>query len=111
VYTAAQADRGQAAYVKSCGGCHRDDMSGGDDSEPPLRGAHFTDKWEGASVAEIYDFVANNMPKNSPGSLPLETCIDIVAFMLESNDMPVGRAELTTDIDTLAEIVFTAKRP
>src|SRR5688572_17186211 len=87
VYTSAQADRGQAAFVKSCGGCHRDDMSGGDDSEPPLRGAHFTDKWEGASVAEIYDFVANNMPKSKPGSLPLETCIDIVAFMLKSNEM------------------------
>ena len=111
VYSAAQADRGQAAFVKSCGGCHRDDMSGGDDSEPPLRGTHFTDKWEGASVAEIYDFVANNMPKSKPGSLPLETCIDIVAFMLKSNEMPAGQAELTTDIEALSKITFTAKRP
>jgi cytochrome c len=111
VYTAAQAERGQAAFVKSCGGCHRDDMSGGDDSEPPLRGSHFTDKWEGASVAEIYDFVANNMPKSKPGSLPLDTCIDIVSFILKSNDMPPGQSELTTDIEKLNQIVFTAKRP
>ena len=111
VYTAAQAERGQAAYVKSCGGCHRDDLSGGDDSEPALRGTNFTAKWEGASVAELYDFVANNMPRSSPGSLPLETCIDIISFMLKSNEMPAGQSELTTDIEKLTQIVFTAKRP
>lgn len=110
VYTAAQAERGQQAYAKACGGCHRDDLSGGDD-EPPLRGSHFTAKWEDASVAELYDFVASNMPKNNPGALPLETCIDIVSFILKSNEMPPGQSELTTDIETLTQIVFTAKRP
>jgi S-disulfanyl-L-cysteine oxidoreductase SoxD len=110
VYTAAQAERGQKAYAQSCGGCHRDDLSGGDD-EPPLRGPNFTGKWDGASVAELYDFVASNMPKTNPGSLPLDACIDIVAFVLKSNEMPSGQAELTTDIEKLAQIAFMAKRP
>lgn len=110
VYTEAQAARGQKAFSSSCGGCHRDDMSGGDDSEPPLRGQHFATKWEGAPVAALYDFIANSMPKSRPGSLPLETCVDIVAFILKSNGMPAGQAELTTNIDALAEVAFTATR-
>ena len=108
VYTAAQAERGQKAYVTSCGGCHRDDLSGGDD-EPPLRGINFTGKWQDATIAQLYDFVASNMPKSSPGSLPLGTCIDIVSFILKMNDVPAGSAELTTDFEALQRIVFTAK--
>ena len=30
VYSAAQAARGEKAYMRACGGCHRDDASGGD---------------------------------------------------------------------------------
>jgi hypothetical protein len=108
VYTAAQAERGQKAFIKSCGGCHRDDLSGGDD-EPALRGTNFVAKWQDASVAELYDFVASNMPRNNPGSLPLPTCIDIVSFILSANEMPVGPMELPTDIETLQQIVFTKK--
>lgn len=111
VYTEAQAERGQKAFVLNCGGCHRDDMSGGDDSEPPLRGDHFTVKWEGAPVAALYDFMANSMPKSRPGSLALETCVDILAFMLKANGMPSGKAELTTNIDALDAITFTARKP
>ena len=111
VYTAAQADRGQAAFVKSCGGCHRDDMSGGDDSEPPLRGDHFTANWEDSSLAALFDFVATNMPKSNPGSLSLEACVDILAFMLKMNEMPAGQVELTTDIEAMDQIRFTTKRP
>lgn len=111
VYSAAQAARGEQAYKRACGGCHRDDASGGDDSEPPLRGPNFTHNWEGASVAELYDFIATNMPRTRPGSLPLEECVDIVAFLLQLNEVPAGTRELTTDIKTLTGIRFTATRP
>lgn len=111
VYTAAQADRGQKAFATSCGGCHRDDMSGGDDSEPPLRGQHFATKWEGQSVAALYDFIATNMPKSRPGTMELDMCVDVVAFILKSNGMPAGAAALTTNIDALDAITFTATKP
>ncbi|MEQ1896870.1 MAG: c-type cytochrome [Vicinamibacterales bacterium] len=111
VYSAAQAARGEKAYMRACGGCHRDDASGGDDSEPPLRGPNFTSNWEGASVAVLYDFIATNMPRTRPGSVPLEECVDIVAFLLKLNEMPEGTRELTTDIKALAAIRFTATKP
>lgn len=111
VYTAEQAARGEKAYMRSCGGCHRDDASGGDDSEPPLRGPNFAHNWDGGSVAELYDFIATNMPRTRPGSLPLEECVDIVAFLLKVNEMPAGPRELTTDIKTLLTVKFLAARP
>ena len=111
VYTEAQAARGQQAYGRSCGGCHRDDLRGGDEGEPPLNGPIFGRNWEGSTVAALYDLVATDMPKSNPGSLPLTTCIDIVAFLLQLNGMPAGPAELTTDIDALDRIVFTTAPP
>ena len=109
VYTDAQAERGQRAFVRSCVGCHREDLSGGDDGEPPLRGPTFTARWDGSTVAALFDFIAVNMPKPAPGSLSLETCIDLVSFILKSNGMPAGRAELPTDIRTLDQIGVTAR--
>ncbi len=111
VYTTEQATRGRQAFVRSCGGCHRDDMSGGDDSEPALRGPHFAGKWDGAPVAALYDFIANNMPRSKPGSVPLQDCVDIVAYILQSNEMPAGEAALTTSLAALDAITFTATRP
>ena len=40
-----------------------------------------------------------------------ETCIDIVAFLLQSNGMPSGLTELTTDIEALDRIHLTATAP
>src|SRR5262245_56854172 len=87
IYTEAQAAPGQRAFSRSCGGCHRDDLRGGDEGEPALRGEQFLSQWNGATVAALYYTVATNMPKSNPGSLPLETCIDIVGFLLKSNGM------------------------
>ena len=111
VYTEAQAARGQKAFSRSCGGCHRDDASGGDDAEPPLRGPNFAQKWDDAPVAALYDFIATNMPRNRPGSVSLADCADIVAFLLKLNEIPAGTQELPTDIEALTKIRFLAKRP
>ncbi len=111
VYSEAQAARGQKAFVQSCGGCHRDDASGGDDSEPPLRGPNFTGDWEEVSVAGLYDFIATSMPRNRPGSLPLPECRDIVAFLLQLNGMPAGPNDLPADIEALARIRILGTRP
>ena len=111
VYTDAQAARGQKAFLQSCAGCHRADLSGGDDNEPALQGPNFTLKWDDATLAELYDFIATNMPKNKPGSVSLESCVDILSLILKVNKMPAGETELTTDVKQLDQIRFTAKPP
>jgi mono/diheme cytochrome c family protein len=111
VYNDVQATRGQRAFSRSCGGCHRDDASGGDDSVPALRGPAFLHRWDEASAAALYDFIASNMPRNEPGSMSLPDCLDIVAYLLKLNEMPAGREELPTDVKQLDQIRFTEKRP
>ena len=115
VYTEAQAVRGKKAFEVTCGRCHADDLSGGVEP-PPLAGSVFTAHWNNTPLAELYDKIASTMPKSqtggfSPGTLPLETCIDIVSYLLKFNGMPAGQMELTTDIETLEQIRFTATPP
>jgi hypothetical protein len=49
------------------------------------------------------------MPSDRPGSLPLQTYIDIIAFVLQKNEMPAGQQELGTDVTALKQIFITAK--
>jgi mono/diheme cytochrome c family protein len=111
IYNDVQTARGQRAFAQSCGGCHRDDASGGDDSEPALRGPAFLHRWDESSVSGLYEFIASNMPRNKPGSMSLPDCLDIVAYLLKLNELPAGPEELPTDIKQLDQIRFAEKRP
>ena len=111
IYTNAQASRGQQAFSRSCAGCHRDDLRGGAEGEPPLTGVNFTAEWDGKTTGALLDLIATNMPKSNPGSLPLETSVDIVSFLLKANGMPAGRTDLPADVQELDQIVFTAQPP
>jgi hypothetical protein len=51
------------------------------------------------------------MPSNRPNSLPAPSYRDIVAFILQSNKIPVGDKELPDDLDALNLIRITAKHP
>src|SRR5688500_10041256 len=62
VYTAAQAARGEQLYMNVCVSCH----PAGTYAQQAFR-----DKWNGAAVSQLFDFVSNTMPKNEPGTLEL----------------------------------------
>ena len=121
VYTQAQADRGEKAYKVSCGYCHKDDLSGGffDDGNgraPALAGARafdssFEKRWAGVSVGEMVIDIGTAMPQQDPGSLPPETYIDIISFLLSKNGVPAGARELPADLQALQSIRVTAKPP
>ena len=111
VYTEQQAARGQKAFGRSCGGCHRDDLRGGDEGQPALTGIEFMAEWRDRTVADLLQLVAQTMPKTAPGSLGAQTYLEIVAFLLKSNEMPPGATELPTDADGLEQIRFAEKPP
>ena len=50
------------------------------------------------------------MPPERPGSLPAQTYIDIIAFILQKNAFPAGDVELSADPAAL-HILITATRP
>ena len=108
VYTDAQAERGRASYQQSCVGCHRDDLRG-DNTAPSLVGESFTFLWGDMEVGELSARIQKLMPPERPGSLPAQTYVDIIAFILKQNAFPAGNMELGPDPGSL-HILITAKK-
>jgi len=95
VFSAAQAERGEALYKEHCASCHAEDLSGS--SAPQLAGADFLGVWDKAPVLELVTRIQGTMPYNAPGSLNKAQSIDIVAFILKMNNYPAGTEDLPSD--------------
>lgn len=108
VYTEDQAKHGKTEYSQSCGGCHMDDLSGSGQA-PPLVGDAFSQYWDGHTVADLYDTTHTTMPMDKPDSLTPEAYLDIIAFMLQSNNYPPGKEALKNDPEALKNIVIGKK--
>jgi quinoprotein glucose dehydrogenase len=108
VYTDAQAERGRTAYQQACVGCHREDLRG-DNTAPSLAGESFAFLWGDMEVGELSARIQKVMPPDRPGSLPAQTYVDIVAFILQKNAFPSGTGELGADPSAL-HILITAKK-
>ena len=108
VYTLAQAKRG-ALKSGLCTSCHGDGFVGG--TAPELAGEAFLARWEGRSVADLFDLIRLTMPDDDPGALPREQYADLIAYMLAVNKFPEGRTEIGTAIDPLKTIRILAAKP
>jgi mono/diheme cytochrome c family protein len=133
VYTMAQAERGEPLYTR-CSDCHGIRRLGQGEPElpdfffaseepkndrihlrvtdpgqitgPPLGGRVFFRKWAGNTLGTLYLVSSTTMPQDNPGSLPDQDYIDIIAFLLASNDVPPGDEELRPDVSVLNNIVI-----
>jgi hypothetical protein len=66
--------------------------------------------WEHETVNSLFIKVRDNMPPNLTGNqLEPQQKLDVVAYVLHSNDFPVGSAELKTDPNALDEIQILKK--
>jgi mono/diheme cytochrome c family protein len=101
VYTPAQAARGEAAYTRSCSGCHE----GQDADGPLLTGKVFLDRWREDSLGSLFTFVKTTMPGSAPGSLDAQVYADVLAFLLEANGLPAGARELTPETAARVQLV------
>src|SRR5437762_2742726 len=80
-YTAAQAGRGEAAYIEHCESCHGRSLDDGPFA-PPLKGVEFRDKWVVRSMEELFTLVSTKMPPARPGTLGDATSAALLACML-----------------------------
>jgi S-disulfanyl-L-cysteine oxidoreductase SoxD len=97
VYSVAQAERGEARFKISCSSCHTPSSFGG---------GSFAERWDGQTMAEVFDFVSNAMPENDPGGLKKTDYADVLAFILRVNAYPAGNDELPTDGDALKKLAI-----
>lgn len=95
LYTAAQATAGRTQFLANCAMCHGPLLEGM--AGPALKGPHFAPPSADFHVHDIFSVVANEMPATQPGSLPRDTYVEIMAFLLQENGYPAGSQALTYD--------------
>ena len=109
VYSEEQAARGRMQYTRACASCHAEDLRGGS-TAPSLVEESFAFQWADTSVGELFERIRTLMPSDRPNSLSPQAYRDIVAFLLQSNRFPFGATELDAEVETLKQILITAKR-
>ena len=107
-FTDAQATRGEADYNANCVSCHAADLRGNSNT-PSLRGMSFMFIWEAKSLGELFTKMRTEMPTDRPGSLSAQSYVDILSFILRTNQFPAGENELATDTKLLNQIQITSK--
>ncbi len=108
VFTDAQAQRGEDAYVRACAKCHAEDLLGSTNA-PALVGQPFFARFDRTSADDVLDVIRRTMPQEAPDTLGMQVYADIVSFMLKTNSAPAGNTELPTDRAKLREILVTSK--
>jgi len=96
-FTAAQAERGEQTFDNTCSFCH---------ATSQFSGSTFMRSWGGAPVDQLYSLISSTMPYDAPGSLSTQQYVDVVAYILEINDLPAGDSELPADPEALSEILI-----
>lgn len=107
-YSKEQAARGADVYRRECASCHGPSLAGGE-TGPPLVGSMFLDSWNDATLGDLLERIAVSMPQEKPGSLTPQEYADVLARILERNNIPAGTGPLETDPDALKRLRITAK--
>ena len=100
VYTDEQARRGRAEYLRACAPCHAEDLRG-NGTAPSLVEESFSFLYSDTTVGELFGRIRTLMPSDRPNSLSSQSYRDIVAFILQSNNLPPGERELDVDNSTV----------
>jgi mono/diheme cytochrome c family protein len=100
VYTAAQAERGKATFNTACLRCHGADLSG--NTAPALKGDRFYTTWGGDTLENLFAKIRDTMPPNFGTVVDDQAKLDVVSYILQTNDYPAGTNELKLDSPDLA---------
>jgi mono/diheme cytochrome c family protein len=93
VFTAEQAERGNAIYQSKCVMCHGNALEGRG-LNSPLAGAAFLNKWDGQTVSDLFMKTIVMMPAMDPGTMKPKETADVIAYILSVNKFPAGKTEL-----------------
>ena len=111
VYTTEQANRGKPVYDGKCASCHGSMATVTPDMAPLLNDSGFQNLWRDRSLAQLFSRIRETMPQDKPNTLSPEETADIVAYILNANQLPAGDTALPTDLEMLKEIRVDAGEP
>ena len=107
VYSAAQAQRGEAIYRQNCSACHGGTLMG-TEGGPSLTGKDFIDAWKGLKMSDLFQRIKTTMPQSAPGSLADRQYADVLAFIVSKSNFPAGETELPAEPTSLSLIEIKA---
>jgi mono/diheme cytochrome c family protein len=102
VYSAVQALQGRDVYLGRCQSCH---------TAISHTGAPFRANWDKRPLSELYDYMMEKMPKDSPGTLSTDEYTKVLAYILRMNGMPAGADDLPSEKSALKAIRIDAPVP
>ncbi len=94
-FTQAQLDKGGSEYNTHCRTCHAAKGKGA--LGPALAGDVFKKRFGGQTVAEVRDWIHQNMPQTAPGSLNDDQLNVLMAYILSLNGYTPGQTEMSPD--------------
>lgn len=106
IYTAAQADRGEALYGEQCAVCHGAIRAIVPEMAALLGDHTFRNTWRGRSLGELFGYIRETMPQDAPGTLTAAQTAEIVAHVLRGNRLPAGETPLPEDEEALDAVPF-----
>jgi len=109
VYSDDQSRRGQTVFRDNCASCHGESLAGGEEA-PELAGPVWMSNWNGLTVGDLSERIRISMPPQNPDKLTRQQNIDVISFILRSNNFPVGKDEMPTQAALLKEIKITASK-
>jgi cytochrome c len=114
VYTQEQADRGKKVNSGVCAKCHGERGDGANEPDQPggpaIARFSFLRKWEGTSIASLFEYVKTEMPPDNPASRTDQEYIDVIAHMLALSGAPAGDTELPLDPAAL-DLIYIEQKP
>ena len=112
VFSAAQAERGQQAFLANCARCHRADLGG--QNARPLKGTYFLDHWREFKLGLLFNQIRANMPPPNErrGEISDQQYLDIITFILQGNGLPSGPRDLEmSQLDTVTLVGPAGHQP
>lgn len=101
-YTTDQAERGEELYQQNCLICHGENLNDGEFGAP-LKGTSFSIRWAGASMDSLLE-QTREMPPGQANRFSGQQYADMIAFILQENDIPAGDEALPTESSELAAL-------
>ena len=110
VYTTEQAERGAPLYAERCSECHGEGLQG-DDVFPAAHRQRLPLGLERYERGGFLERIVISMPEEDPRSMSAQQKADVLAFVLQRNEIPAGDAELASSKKELSPIRIDAVRP
>lgn len=97
LFTTQEEAAGRAIFERVCSECHGIDELSND---------QFVSDWAGASIADLYRYISENMPDDNAGGLDEEEYEHVTAYILARNGYPSSMTEFDSRAERLQSIPF-----